>query len=491
MRMKLRPSTLYGAGEDGVFLQTPRGSFTLRLPAPLIEPTQRWLRALEAPATMNDLLAITGGSKAAAVAERVLRHLRERGALLEVPDTDPHPGLPPAVRSYLESHAEDPYPAMKLLAGASVLVRGPAHTAQACAAALEERGIRCTVADAAADTVLQDPVGTVRVTLGRAGRCLWVAATDLAPDADHTRELRRRLDRPGEPRPAAERLAAVLAADQAFRELVKIPGAFGAVHVVDSSPLGWRTVQVDKRPGPAPDTATALAPGLSAADELLGLYRFETPDDWDQLPASLARIVPGPGATIHEAATGWGYTEADARHTALRSFLRGATPGRGAGPTQGAAVLDAALRLLARRLLEDPVTGVRAEPPAATAEFIPGAVCRVYPAAPGGAVLAEVRGPAGCGAGWGESTENALDRAVGAYLALTRRVRFGAAALSEGVLLDSGIADRMAVPGADAVARAEDLLGSPVRFQADPPDLLLGHAPLASGRLLVEEGLTT
>ncbi|MBW5484760.1 hypothetical protein GPJ59_23480, partial [Streptomyces bambusae] len=144
MRVKLRPSTVYGAVPDGVFVQTPRGAFTLRLPAPLAEPACAWIRALEDPRTTADLVAAAGNPKAAPFIERVVAQLRAQGALVDAYEAPP--GLPAAAVAYVESYSDDPAAALRALAAAEVAVDASWPQAATARAALVARGVRVRAA---------------------------------------------------------------------------------------------------------------------------------------------------------------------------------------------------------------------------------------------------------------------------------------------------------------------------------------------------------
>ncbi|MER5546327.1 hypothetical protein ABT072_28670 [Streptomyces sp. NPDC002589] len=483
MRVKLRPSVLYGTTENSVFVQSPRGAFTLKLPAALVDPVRTWLSVLERPTSTEELLATVGGSKGAPVLERVLRHLRDHGVLLDVPDDAVPDGVPAAAVAYAESHlTADPYPVLRRLAGTEVTVCGEPELVRAAAAALGDRGIAAQAIDGDGDGPglrLRDASSGVTVSLRCAGERLWLTSSDLTGDPRAAAELERRLARPGQPRPAAARIGAALAADQVFRELLGLEEASSTVHVIDSAPLGWRTRRIERAAGPAPETADALDAELPAADDLLGLYRWDTPADWPQIPMSLARVVPGPDAAGRTAAAGWGFVRAEAKSRALAAFLRGTDPGRGAGVTLKAAVLDAALREAGHRLLDDPGTPWHDEPPVpAAARDIPGLTCRVH-TSPAGAALACVHGEHGRAATWATDPEQALDHAAGTYLALQQGLAH------TGVLLDTQITESLADTIEEAYSLARALLGAPVVFQPDADDVLLGHPPLVAGRLVI------
>ncbi|RSS48917.1 hypothetical protein [Streptomyces sp. WAC06614] len=143
MRVKLRPSTVYGAHRDGVFVQTPRGAFTLRLPAPLAEPACAWIRALEEPRSTAELVAAAGNPKAAPFIERVVAQLRSQGALVDAYEVPP--AVPAAAVAYVEGHSEDPAAALAALAAAEVTVDPGWPQAAVAEQALTARGVRCTV----------------------------------------------------------------------------------------------------------------------------------------------------------------------------------------------------------------------------------------------------------------------------------------------------------------------------------------------------------
>ncbi|GAA2711407.1 MULTISPECIES: hypothetical protein [Streptomyces] len=491
-RLKLRPSILYGTTETSVFVQSPRGAFTLNLPAPLIDPVAAWLEALQRPATEQELLAAAGGPKAAPALEKVLRHLRGHGVLLDLPAQPAPEHVPAAAVAYAESHCPgDPYAALHRLARTTVTLRGEADLVRAAADALAGRGIAHTTeshttegdGDRAGLTV-RDAAGRLAVELRYAGERLWVASSDLGADPQAVAELERRLAVPGRPRPAARRLAAGLAAEQAFRELLELTEASGTVHVVDSAPLGWRSRRIERAAGPVEDVLDALDehahPG---ADDLVGRYRWDTPDDWQQIPLALARVVPGPGtgAVERTPAAGWGVIRNEAKARALAAFLRGDAPRRGAGVTLQAAVVDAALREAARRLLDAPDTPWHEDAPVpVVAADVTGPACRTY-RGPAGLVLAEAAGEHGRAAAWATDAATALDHAACAYLALRQ------GADGNGVVLDTTGAAGVTATADEAYALARTLLGAPVAFHPDAEDVLTGHAPLVAGDLAVQE----
>ncbi|MEV4434088.1 hypothetical protein [Streptomyces sp. NPDC049585] len=488
-RLKLRPSILYGTTQTSVFVQSPRGAFTLNLPAPLIDPVAAWLEALQRPATEQELLAAAGGPKAAPALEKVLRHLRGHGVLLDLPAEAAPEHVPAAAVAYAESHCPgDPYAALRRLARTTLTLRGEADLVRAAADALADRGITHTTEDDGDRTGLtvRDADGRLAVELRYAGERLWVAASDLGADPRAVAELERRLAVPGRPRPAARRLAAGLAAEQAFRELLELAQAPGTVHVVDSAPLGWRSRRIERAAGPVEDVLDALdEQAHPGADDLVGCYRWDTPDDWQQIPLALARVLPGPGTgpgTVERTpAAGWGTIRNEAKARALAAFLRGDGPHRGAGVTLQAAVVDAALREAARRLSGAPDTPWHEDAPVpVVAEDVTGLTCRTY-RGPAGLVLAEAAGEHGRAAAWATDAATALDHAACAYLALRQGVD------GNGVRIDTTGATGITATADEAYALAGTLLGAPVTFRPDAEDVLTGHAPLVAGHLVVTE----
>ncbi|RSS56402.1 hypothetical protein EF918_34135 [Streptomyces sp. WAC06614] len=332
------------------------------------------------------------------------------------------------------------------------------------------------------------------VRVESAGSRLWVVSSGLAADPAALAALRDRLTAtlpagaPAAPDPVAADLAAQLAAEQAFREITGLPGSAGGrdasrtVHVVDSRPLGWRSLDLNDVTGEAdgPD-ATAL----------IGRCATDTPADWAQLPVCLARVVPGPGTPEGRAAAGWGATGGEAEAAALRAFLRGPDPRGGAGTTPDAALLDAALRLAAAdRQADDRTPWQDGEPEQApTAGAVP-VRRRVHPRAarPGGPVCAEVvlgspSGETWHGTAWGQDEATALDGAR-ALARARRQLAAHERTLAADLGPDCRIAEELAATAADPRALAAELLGRPVEFRRHVPDPLLGAHPLVHGVLV-------
>ncbi|WP_405679747.1 hypothetical protein OG239_19810 [Streptomyces sp. NBC_00868] len=494
MLVKLRPSTVYGAVAGGVFVQTPGESFTLKLPAPLVEPACAWIRALEEPRTTDELVAATGNPKAAPFVERVVAQLRSHGALVDAYDVPP--GVPEAAVAYVESYSDRPQEALNRLAAAQVTVTGPTALTAAAEASLAERGVAVrTVADGTepdtGEWTLTISQQGLRVRLEPAGARLWVASSGLADPVSRA-ALRARLAVPGEPGAVAAGLAAGLAAEQAFRELTGL-AADGArtVHIVDSRPLGWRSVELRPAAGPADGPGPVPAMSGPGADELIGCHRHDTPVDWPQLPVCVGRVVPGPGRPDASSAVGWGRTRGEADQEALRAFLRGGDPAGGAGATEDVALLDAALRLAAAERVGDAqpewVDGVADE----RAEDGTGWRYRVHETAVG-LVLAEAeyradgavteRGP-WRGSAWGLDRAGALESAADCARARAQ-LSPHSAELARSLGVDCRIAADVARERPDTTAVATALLGYEVAFRAAEPDALLGAAPLACGVLV-------
>ncbi|MEV6737210.1 hypothetical protein AB0N14_09870 [Streptomyces sp. NPDC051104] len=496
MRLKLRPSTVYGGTADGVFVQTPRDSFTLRLPPALVEAVCAWIRTLEEPHTVDDLVRQTGNPKAGPVIERVVQQLRARGAIVPVDYAVPG-DVPEAAVAYVESHCEDPGTALDRLASAKVTVSGPEGSASAVRDALADRGVPAVLRtggpqDAAALLAVRNDDGTLDVRLAVAGSRVWVASSGLAGAAHDA--LRDRLLRPGTPSEAALRLAAGLSADQIFRELTGLDSeAARTVHVVDSAPLGWRTVVVEPRHSAPADGRTLLLDDSSAADDLIGLYRRDTPGDWPQLPVCLARIAPGPGSPGWPHGIGWGRTYGEAENEALRAFLRSDDALGGAGATPSAALLDAALRVVAEELTKTsadrwlPGVPHRADIPAtgaAPAHMESGPASwrhRLHEPAPG-LYLAEVTDGTRQTAAWGLSPAQARDLSVGCAEA-RRLLDTSGVRDTSACQLDTRVSEELAAAQADVTEFAAALLGRRVAWRPTPPDVLVGAAPLAAGHL--------
>ncbi|MEU9303268.1 hypothetical protein [Streptomyces sp. NPDC048269] len=491
MFVKLRPSTVYGAVAGGVFVQTPGESFTLRLPAPLVEPACAWIRALEVPRTTDELVAATGNPKAAPFVERVVAQLRSHGALVdayEVPS-----GVPAAAVAYVESYSDRPQEALNRLAAAQVTVTGPTALAAAAEVALAGRGVSVrTVADDAEPDVGDGTLtisgqGRLCVRLEPAGARLWVASSGLADPVSRA-ALRARLAVPGEPGAVAAGLAAGLAAEQVFRELTGLAAeGVHTVHVVDSGPLGWRSVELRSADGPGPVPAASG----SGADELIGCHRHDTPVDWPQLPVCLGRVTPGPGRPDAASAAGWGRTRGEADQEALRAFLRGGDPAGGAGATEEEALLDAALRICAAQRVGDTqlewVDGL----PDESTEDGTGWRYRVHETTVG-LVLAEAEYRADGadttqelwrGSAWGFDRAHALRSAAGCARARAQLFPHSAE-LAQSLGVDCRIAADVVGQRPDAAPVATALLGYEVAFRAAEPDVLLGAAPLACGVLV-------
>ncbi|MFG2297763.1 hypothetical protein [Streptomyces sp. NPDC048603] len=501
MRVKLRPSTVYGAYPEGVFVQTPRGAFTLRLPAPLAEPACAWIRALEQPRTAADLVAAAGNPKAAPFVERVIDRMRAQGALVDAYEAPP--GLPEAAVAYVESYSDDPAAALRALAAAEVSVEAAWPQAAAAEAALVARGVRVRVVSGTEEGG-RGPSGAAAVTgpgLGirveAAGSRLWVVSSALAADPAALAALRARLTTgtsaagaPPVPDAAAAELAAQLAAEQAFKEITGLAGRGSrTVHVVDSRPLGWRSLVL---------TGDGGAEGPDAA-ALIGRYRTDTPADWTQLPACLARVVPGPGTPDGRAAAGWGATGGEADDEALRAFLRGSDPEGGAGTTEGAALLDAALRLAALDRQADGRVPWQEEDAGRTAPSGASWRYRLHEA-PGGLVCAEAAltppvgaegdrdgGAAGRpavwhGTAWGRDRTSASEAARAAARARAQLAGHDPE-LAGALGPDCRIAEELATSARPHDLAAE-LLGHGVGFRPADRDPLLGAHPLVHGTLV-------
>ncbi|MFE9635728.1 hypothetical protein [Streptomyces sp. NPDC006463] len=500
MLVKLRPSTVYGAFAGGVFVQTPRESFTLKLPPPLVEPACAWIRALEEPRTTADLVAAAGNPKAAPFIERVVAQLRDHGALVDAYDVPS--GVPAAAVAYVESYSDRPQDALRALVAARVTVTGPERLAEVARAALAGRGVTATTAPeerapGAGEWELTLTQPGLSVRLEAAGNRLWIASSGL-DDPARLAALRARLTASSPPTAAsavpdavAADLAAQLAAEQCFRELAGLgDDAVHTVHVVDSRPLGWRSLELR----PAREPAAGPAASGPDATELVGCHRLDTPGDWPQLPLCLSRVVPGPGLPDAAQAAGWGRTRAEADHEALRTFLRGGDPAAGAGATPDAALLDAALRLAAERLghagpqwaaggldgfaqdgaswrhrVHEPVQGLVF----AEVEYRPAADGE---GSGGGAVA----WPAGA---WGQDRSAALAAAVAGARA---RAQLGAseAQLSSSLSVDCRITEDVADRVPDVRAVAAGLVGYACEFHPAEPDVLLGAFPLVRGTLV-------
>ncbi|MFE2853893.1 hypothetical protein ACFXJO_22540 [Streptomyces lavendulae] len=517
MLVKLRPSTVYGAFAGGVFVQTPRESFTLRLPPPLVEPACAWIRALEEPRTTADLVAAAGNPKAAPFIERVVAQLREHGALVDAYDVPT--GVPTAAVAYVESYSDRPRDALRALVAARVTVTGPEHLVEVARAALAGRGVTATTvpAERAPDTgewelTLSRPGLSVR--LQAAGNRLWITSSGLDDPARLT-ALRARLTASSPsaalpdavPDAAAADLAAQLAAEQCFREIAGLgDDAVHTVHVVDSRPLGWRSLELR----PVRERADDPAASGPDAPELVGCHRLDTPGDWPQLPLCLSRVVPGPGLPGAVRAAGWGRTRAEADREALRTFLRGVDPAAGAGATPDAALLDAALRLTAERLLAhagpqwavggpEGLEGLEGpegiEGPDGFAhdgaswrhrvhEPVQGLVfaeVEYRPAAGGdGSGVGTLAWPAGA---WGQDRSAALATASATARARAQLDPFDAQ-LSSSLGVDCRIAEDVADRVPDVRAFAGGLLGYACEFRTAEPDVLLGAFPLVRGTLV-------
>ncbi|MFE5560977.1 hypothetical protein [Streptomyces sp. NPDC056544] len=505
MRVKLRPSTVYGAYSEGVFVQTPRGAFTLRLPAPLAEPACAWIRALEQPRTTADLVDAAGNPKAAPFIERVIAQMRAQGALIDAYEAPP--GLPEEAVAYVESYSDDPAAALRALAAAEVSVGAAWPQAATVEAALVARGVRVRLVGgteegdrgACGAAAVTGPGLAVRVEA--AGGRTWVVSSALAAAPAALAALRDRLTTgtsaagaPPVPDAAAAelaaRLAAQIAAEQAFKEITGLVGRGSrTVHVVDSRPLGWRSLDLT-------DDGDADGPDAAA---LIGRYRTDTPADWAQLPVCLARVVPGPGTPDGRAAAGWGATGGEADDAALRAFLRGPDPEGGAGTTEGAALLDAALRLAALdrqadgRVPWQEGDAGRTAPPGASWRY------RLHEA-PGGLVCAEAAlvlpvgsegGRAGGAAGrpaawhgtaWGRDRTAASEAARAAARARAQLAGHDPE-LAGALGPDCRIAEELAASVRPHELAAE-LLGHGVGFRPAAHDPLLGAHPLVHGTLV-------
>lgn len=509
MRVKLRPSTVYGAYSEGVFVQTPRGAFTLRLPAPLAEPACAWIRALEQPRTTADLVEAAGNPKAAPFIERVIAQMRAQGALVDAYEAPP--GLPEAAVAYVESYSDDPAAALRALAAAEVSVEAAWPQATTAEAALVARGVHVRVLSGAeaggrgtsGAAAVTGPGLDVRVEA--AGSRMWVVSSALAAAPAALAALRDRLTAatsaatsaataatgaPPVPDAAAAELAAQLAAEQAFKEITGLTGhGSRTVHVVDSRPLGWRSLDL---------TGDGDADGPDAA-ALIGRYRTDTPADWTQLPVCLARVVPGPGTPDGRAAAGWGATGGEADDEALRAFLRGPEPEGGAGTTEGAALLDAALRLAALDRQADGLVPWQEGDSGRTAPSGASWRYRLHEA-PGGLVCAEAvlalpveaegdrdggatgRPAVWHGTAWGREGTAASEAALAA--ARARAQLAGHDPVLAGALgPDCRIAEELATSARPHELAAE-LLGHGVGFRPAAHDPLLGAHPLVHGALV-------
>ncbi|MBW5487085.1 hypothetical protein GPJ59_36035, partial [Streptomyces bambusae] len=304
---------------------------------------------------------------------------------------------------------------------------------------------------------------------------------------------------------SAADLAAQLAAEQAFKEITGLAGdGARTVHVVDSRPLGWRSLDLTDGDADGPDAAA-----------LIGRHRSDTPADWSQLPTCLARVVPGPGTPDGRAAAGWGATGGEADDEALRAFLRGPDPEGGAGTTEGAALLDAALRLAALDRQADSRTqwheddAERPAPDGATWRYrlheTPGglvcaeAALTLPPGAEGerDGTRAEERAGAGDqgggtagrpaawhGTAWGRDRAAASDAARAAARARAQLAGHDPV-LAEAIGPDCRVAEELAASGRPHDLAAE-LLGHAVGFRSAAHDPLLGAHPLVHGTLVRE-----
>ncbi|MFE4518167.1 hypothetical protein ACFRMQ_28745 [Kitasatospora sp. NPDC056783] len=503
MPVMLRPSVVFGVVPTGVFIQSPFESFALKLPPALVPPVLSWLAALEEPTTVEALLATAGGPSADTVCRHILDQLAKRRALLEVPSDPTRSTLPADALLYLQGHAADPEQAVRTLAGARVTLAGEQALAEACAEALRRRGLTAAV----------EPDGTARppltltaelpdgrrltVELHAAGRRLWVLPAGAPRQPLHDR-LHDRLHRPGTAGPTARLLAAGLAADCLFALLTGTEDR-PRLRIVDAEVVGWRVVPLaaagaGRHPGST--MRAAIDPDHPAADELVGVLRLDTPDDWEQLPVSLARASGRPGETP---AAGWGTSHEEAGLDALCGAVRGGRADRGSGLTEQEALAD--LRLRAATTERCRATG-----PAWSTGPLPGPARELAPAVAGpettawrvhpehgGLRLAELDRGGQRVRAWGEDASDAVRRALGRALAVEALGRRLGAAVPVGPEADAAVrfADGTLAETVDtgvlhALTGRGELAGLPLLaapagagLTPDPADPIVGHAQVA------------
>ncbi|MFJ9840916.1 hypothetical protein ACIRYZ_10665 [Kitasatospora sp. NPDC101155] len=499
MPVMLRPSVVFGVVPTGVFIQGPFESFALKLPAALVPPVLSWLAVLDEPTSVDGLLATSGGPSAEPVCRHILDQLSRRRALLEIPEDTAQTGLPEDARIYLQGHAADPEQAARTLAEVRVTLVGGGALAEACAAALHRRGITAAVepggtAELPLTLTADVPVGRgLKVELHAAGSRLWVLPAGVPQEV-----LRDRLYRPGAAGPTARLLAAGLAADCLFAVLTGTE-VRPLVRIVDAEVVGWRVVPLadaiaDRHPGST--MRAVIDPDHPAADELVGVLRLDTPDDWEQMPVSLARAISRHGAAP---VAGWGGSHEEAGLDALCGALRAGRVDCGSGLTEQAALADLRLRAATaeRCRASEPAwsTDPLPSPALELAQTVDGPdsmAWRIHPEH-GGLRLAELdRGGLRVRA-WGVDASDAVRRALGRALAvegLGRRlgaaapvgaepdaaVRFADGTLAE--TLDTGVLHVLTERG--------ELAGLPLL--AAPPgagltwasaDPVVGHAQVA------------